>query len=168
MEFSSKFIEIEGKKIELRLWDIAGQDHYVGMSRVYFNGALGAIVMCDVTNKQSIENATKWKDIIDDRVFFHDQKIPVLLIGNKTDLLKDDKKKEVEDMLNNIAKTEDFKATLMASALLGVNINESMQKIAELILEKFGTILENGESEQSNNDVDLTYVPQTTKKGCCE
>ncbi|BFU23228.1 Rab family GTPase [Entamoeba histolytica] len=169
VEFSSKFISIDGKSVELRLWDIAGQDHYAGMSRVYYNGALGAIVMCDVTNKNSIEGAMKWKANIDDRVLFNNEKIPVLLVGNKTDLIQDEAQlKAIQYQLGEISASNGFSGYILTSARTSHNLEESMVRIAKFIITKYGALLDNTQPEEAAPNIDLMQFPETKKlDGCC-
>ena len=168
VEFSSKYITVDGKSVELRLWDIAGQDHYAEMSRVYYNGALGALVMCDITNETSIEGVLKWKMNIDDRILFHGQKIPVLLIGNKADLLNTDEEKDsAANKLKRIAQSNGFQGMLLVSAKTGLNVEETMGNIARLIFAQFGSILEEDLFERSSS-IDIAQ-PQIVQSpvGCC-
>ena len=74
----------DGTDVHLQLWDIAGQDRYAQMTRPYFQGAHGALVVCDVTRSQSIECVQNWKDDIDKNL----QNIPVVLVANKVSILK--------------------------------------------------------------------------------
>ncbi|BFU25636.1 small GTPase Rab32, putative [Entamoeba histolytica HM-1:IMSS-B] len=169
VEFSSKFITVNTNEVELRLWDIAGQDHYAGMSRVYYNGALGGLVMCDVTNNTSIEGVKKWKANIDDRVLFNNEKIPVLLIGNKADLLKTDEEKDAAAAkLKEIANSNGFKGMLLVSAKTGFHVEETMENIAKLIIAQFGNVLEAEGNEDASSSIDLMYLPDVKqKRGCC-
>lgn len=162
-------MKVDSKTVELRLWDIAGQDHYAGMSRVYYNGALGALVMCDVTNENSIEGVKKWKTNIDERVSFNNEKIPVLLIGNKLDMIPTDQEKDViAGKMRDLVVSEGFKGMLLISAKTGFHVEETMLNIAKLIIDQFGSVLRNEENEVNEDNLDLTYVPdQQHQRSCC-
>ncbi len=64
--------------------DLAGQDRFQGLARIYYRDAVGAFVVFDMFNPKSFESAKKWKQDIDSKVFLADgAKIPVVLLGNK-------------------------------------------------------------------------------------
>ena len=73
--------------VRLQLWDIAGQERFGNMTRVYYKEALGAFVVCDVTRQSTFEGVTKWKDDIDAKVSLPSAwgggNIPVVLLANK-------------------------------------------------------------------------------------
>jgi len=73
-----------GKKtVKLQVWDTAGQERYRALSSAYYRGALGALVVYDITNRQSLESISKWLEEIDR---YCTQEIVVILVGNKLDL----------------------------------------------------------------------------------
>ena len=64
--------------------DLAGQDRFQGLARIYYRDAVGAIVVFDMFNKNSFESAKKCKADIDSKVFLpNGEMIPVVLVGNK-------------------------------------------------------------------------------------
>ena len=73
-------------KVTLQLWDIAGQERFGAMTRVYYREAKGAVVVFDITKKESLQSAKKWKEDIDGKVQYKQKPIPVLLIANKSDM----------------------------------------------------------------------------------
>ena len=87
VDFSLKKMTVDGIDVRLQLWDIAGQDRFGSIARVYYKDAHGAILVYDVTQKKTFENVLKWKREIDEKVELEDgSRIPVLLLGNKCDL----------------------------------------------------------------------------------
>ena len=70
--------------IRLQLWDIAGQERFGSMTRVYYKDALGALICFDISKIQSFEAIKKWKDDLDQKVTFPDgSSIPCVLVANK-------------------------------------------------------------------------------------
>ncbi len=53
VEFMTKVVEINGQKTKISLWDTAGQERYKALSKVYYKGASGAIVVYDITDAKS-------------------------------------------------------------------------------------------------------------------
>jgi len=92
VEFALKVINWDHKtEIRLQLWDIAGQERFGNMTRVYYKEAVGAFVVFDVTRIATFEAAAKWKSDIDSKVTVgvEEKPIPVVLLANKIDLAKD-------------------------------------------------------------------------------
>jgi len=92
-DFSTKTVKDEktGEDIRLQLWDIAGQDRFIQMTRPFFRNAFGAVVVCDVARIASIDAACEWKAELD-RCLDPKQtgyRVPVILIANKVDTLTD-------------------------------------------------------------------------------
>ena len=89
VEFSEKKFRVGGRVVALQMWDIWGQENCSVMTRSYYTGAKGALVVYDVTNVESLLKALEWKKDLDTKIKHHanGQSIPVLLVGNKSDLL---------------------------------------------------------------------------------
>ena len=60
VEFAAKTIETEGKRIKAQIWDTAGQERYRAITNAYYRGALGALLVYDITNHSSFESCEKW------------------------------------------------------------------------------------------------------------
>lgn len=70
--------------IIIQLWDIAGQDRFASLTRVYYKGASGSFVITDASNPDSFESAIKWKKDFDSKVTLENgQPVPSLLLVNK-------------------------------------------------------------------------------------
>ncbi|RKP18332.1 ras-domain-containing protein, partial [Rozella allomycis CSF55] len=97
VDFALKVIDWEdGSIIRLQLWDIAGQERFGSMTRVYYKESVGALLVFDVTRPTTLEGVLKWKRDVDDKVRFKDgSNIPVVLIANKMDALS---KSDIEAM----------------------------------------------------------------------
>ncbi|KAL6720203.1 hypothetical protein ACLMJK_002124 [Lecanora helva] len=71
------------KKMKLSLWDTAGQETYKSITRSYFRGASGALLVFDITRRDTFEHATSW---LHDLRQIAEEGIVVILVGNKSDL----------------------------------------------------------------------------------
>lgn len=69
--------------MKLSLWDTAGQETYKSITRSYFRGASGALLVFDITRRSTFESATSW---LHDLRQIAEEGIVVILVGNKTDL----------------------------------------------------------------------------------
>jgi len=87
-DFAQKVIDIDKTRIHLQIWDIAGQERFGTMTKVYYRNATAAMIVYDILEKKTFESVENWrKDIkekLDDEA---GDRIPILLVGNKTDAL---------------------------------------------------------------------------------
>ena len=90
VEFGSKVISVAEKPIKLQIWDTvindhmqAGQETFKSITRSYYRGSIGVILVYDITSKESFSNISKW---LDETRSYSNDKITMMLIGNKTDL----------------------------------------------------------------------------------
>ncbi|KAM0064078.1 putative small GTP-binding protein [Helianthus debilis subsp. tardiflorus] len=74
---------VEGKTVKAQIWDTAGQERYRAITSAYYRGALGALLVYDVTKPTTFDNMSRWLKELRDHV---DSNIVIMLIGNKTDL----------------------------------------------------------------------------------
>lgn len=70
--------------VRLQLWDIAGQERFGNMTRVYYKEAVGAFIVYDVTRNATFDCVSKWKQDLDSKVQLPDgSPIPCILLANK-------------------------------------------------------------------------------------
>lgn len=69
--------------MKAQIWDTAGQERYRAITSAYYRGALGALLVYDVTKPTTFENVSRWLKELRDHA---DANIVIMLIGNKTDL----------------------------------------------------------------------------------
>ncbi|KAF5395755.1 Multiple EGF -domains 8 [Paragonimus heterotremus] len=65
IDFKIRTIDIEGKKIKLQIWDTAGQERFRTITTAYYRGAMGIMLVYDVTNVKSFKNINLWMRNID-------------------------------------------------------------------------------------------------------
>ncbi len=84
VEFGTKVITLEnGSNIKLQVWDTAGQDAFKSITRSYYRNAAGALVVYDISNRQSFQNIVKW---LDEAKVNGNREMVLALVGNKSDL----------------------------------------------------------------------------------
>ncbi|KAE8679410.1 Ras-related protein RABA4d [Hibiscus syriacus] len=83
VEFQTKTLVIDNKTVKAQIWDTAGQERYRAVTSAYYRGAVGAMLVYDMTKRQSFDNMARWLEELRGHA---DKNIIVMLIGNKCDL----------------------------------------------------------------------------------
>ncbi|KAL6118247.1 uncharacterized protein ACO6RY_03082 [Pungitius sinensis] len=87
VDFALKMLDWDQKTVvRLQLWDIAGQERYGNMTRVYYREAVGALVVFDMTRLSTFQAVLKWKEDLDSKVALSNgTPVPAVLLANKCD-----------------------------------------------------------------------------------
>ena len=83
IDFKIKTIELHGKRVRLQIWDTAGQERFRTITQAYYRGAMGILLIYDVTNTKSWSNVRNWVRNIEGNA---PQTVDKILVGNKCDL----------------------------------------------------------------------------------
>ncbi|KAL8140428.1 hypothetical protein V2J09_006449 [Rumex salicifolius] len=83
VEFATRSIRVDEKVIKAQIWDTAGQERYRAITSAYYRGAVGALLVYDVTRNVTFENVERWLKELRDHT---DSSIVVMLVANKADL----------------------------------------------------------------------------------
>ncbi|CEP11654.1 hypothetical protein [Parasitella parasitica] len=83
VEFATKSIKIDKCFIKAQIWDTSGQERYKAITSAFYRGAVGALLVYDITRKSSFDHVNHWLKELQDHT---EQNIPLVLIGNKVDL----------------------------------------------------------------------------------
>ncbi|XP_047323184.1 ras-related protein Rab11B [Impatiens glandulifera] len=83
VEFATRSIRVDEKIIKAQIWDTAGQERYRAITSAYYRGAVGALLVYDVTRHVTFENVERWLKELRDHT---DANIVIMLVGNKADL----------------------------------------------------------------------------------
>ncbi|KAL6624573.1 hypothetical protein ACP70R_031894 [Stipagrostis hirtigluma subsp. patula] len=123
VEFATRTLHVEGKIIKAQIWDTAGQERYRAITSAYYRGALGAVLVYDVSKPTTFENINRWLKELRDHA---DSNIRIMLVGNKTDL-KHLRAVATEDA-QSYAEAEGL-SYIETSALEATNVEEAFQLI---------------------------------------
>ena len=130
VDYSSKTLIINNQKIKLQIWDTAGQDKFRSVSKSYYRGAIGIIIVYDITSKESFLHIKSW---ISEVKLSAREEASFIIIGNKNDL-KDQREVSYEEA-KKFSDDNNF-IFLETSSITGENISEVFLKLSENILNK--------------------------------
>merc|ERR1712032_145946 len=83
VEFATRSLPVDGKTIKAQIWDTAGQERYRAITSDYYRGAVGALLVYDISKQVTFENVERWLNELRDHA---DNNIVIMLVGNKSDL----------------------------------------------------------------------------------
>ncbi|THH12943.1 hypothetical protein EW146_g7236 [Bondarzewia mesenterica] len=143
VEFGSKLITIpeENKIVKLQCWDTAGTESFRSITRSYYRGAAGCLLVYDVTSRQSFLNAPTWLADVRQHA---DPHLTCILVGNKVDLCADDeqpsnaasRRRQVSTEEAQLWAQEENLLFVEASAKSGINVEAAFENACRDILEK--------------------------------
>lgn len=114
----------------MQIWDTAGQERFHTITTSYYRGAMGILLVYDVTNLKSFENIAKWLRNIDEHA---NEDVEKMILGNKCDM--SDKRIIPTERGEAIAREHGIRF-LETSAKANVNIERVFLDLAEAILNK--------------------------------
>lgn len=142
-----------GKNVKLQIWDTAGQDRFRAITKNYYKGANGIILIYDVTSIQTYENVKNWLQQIREEA---SPNVVIYLVGNKIDMSDERKiKKEEGEKLAGEFKLPFFET----SAKEGTGVSETFEALVKQIDEVYSKI----EVENGNK----LFNGKKKKTGCC-
>ena len=135
-KFLTKVITLQtedGKtqEVNLALWDIAGQPRFVDLRTTFYRGASGALLLFDLTREESFKELDLW--LTELRAVT--MNIPILLIGNKLDLIEERGRQVETAKAAEFAKEQDL-TYLETSAKTGENVEKAFQELSKQMVSK--------------------------------
>jgi small GTP-binding protein len=130
VDFETKQVTVDGKEVLFNVWDFAGEKKFRVLFPSYVSGASGALVLYDITNKESLYDLKDWLDIIDN---VDNPPRTRILIEHKIDL--EDRREVSRKEAEKFFKKYKFQGEIMsASAKTGENVEELFQVLAREII----------------------------------
>lgn len=166
VEFLSKTFIINKEIFKIEIWDTAGQERYKAITAAYYKGAMGAMIVYDVTNQNSFDNVNRWSSEIREKA---SKNINLIMIGNKIDL-KDNIAVNSE-MSQEKAKSLNM-AVMETSALDSSNVQEAFfQLLKEMYKSVKALVANQGTSQEKLGEagvqLNTNTANQEKKKKCC-
>ena len=125
VEFATQSIQAKnGKTIKAQIWDTAGQERYRAVASSYYRGAVGALVVYDITNNRSWLNVDSWMNELRNKA---PPGMVILLVGNKCDLAEEQGQVDSAEV-SAYAQKNDV-AFIETSALDATNVDQAFNMI---------------------------------------
>nr|XP_058972215.1 ras-related protein Rab-10-like [Pocillopora verrucosa] len=154
IEFMMKTIELQGKKIKLQIWDTAGQERFHTITSAYYRGAMGVMLVYDITQEKTFDNIPKWLRDIEENA----PDVEMMILGNKCHM--DDRRVVTKERGEQIAREHGIRF-FEISAETNVNIEQAFYTLAEDILKKQLT----KDNEETSQNIRVNNIQE--KKSSC-
>lgn len=171
VEFATRTVEIDGKRIKAQIWDTAGQERYRAITSAYYRGAVGSLVVYDISKSESYESVPRWLKELKENA---DSNIIIGLVGNKSDL--DHLRAVPTDEAKHFA-AENQLLFAEASALNAENVDLAFHQLLTSIYEMISkhqfdmNDYNGGQKPSSGPTISLTPNPNESKSSksnnCC-
>lgn len=163
VEFATRTLEVDGRVVKAQIWDTAGQERYRAITSAYYRGAVGALLVYDVTSQDSYDNIQKWLSELRDHA---DMNIVIMLVGNKCDL----------DHLRAVHKSdalhfagEEGLLFTETSALDATNVEHAFSESLKKVYEVVSKSIPNTDSSVEPRTIQISSTAATgqAKTKCC-
>lgn len=165
VEFATRSVQIDGKTIKAQIWDTAGQERYRAITSAYYRGAVGALLVYDITSFESFNNARKWLTELRDH---SDSNIVVLLAGNKNDLSH--LRAVSVEQAHEFANSEDL-TTIETSALNSSNVEQAFTDLLSMTYSVMCKETLQGASPSVSHRqdiIELSSAARSSTRKCCD
>ncbi|RNF02731.1 Rab family, other [Trypanosoma rangeli] len=129
VEFGARVVMIEQKNVKLQIWDTAGQESFRSITRSYYRGACGALLVYDVTRRETFTHLQTW---LEDARANANNAIVIMLIGNKCDL---EAKRQVSREEGESFARRNNLVFMETSAKTAQNVDDAFMRTATMIYE---------------------------------
>lgn len=161
IDFKIKTVDINGKKVKLQLWDTAGQERFRTITTAYYRGAMGIILVYDVTDERTFANIKQWFKTVNEHA---NDEAQLLLVGNKSDM---DTRVVTTEQGEALAKELGL-PFIESSAKNDDNVNEIFFTLARLIQEKIDSNKISGPNGGKDGNISINASNgNASKSNCC-
>ncbi|XP_057512903.1 ras-related protein RABA5b-like [Actinidia eriantha] len=167
VEFQTQVLEVDGKEVKAQVWDTAGQERFRAVTSAYYRGAVGALIVYDISRRTTFDSVKRWLEELDTHC---DTTVARMLVGNKCDL------ENIRDVSVDDGKSlaeEEGLFFIETSALDSTNVNAAFEIVIREIYNNISRKVLNSDSykaELSVNRVSLVNDSSKQNKGalsCC-
>ena len=137
-DFASIDRKVGSSNIKFQVWDLAGQASFQGVRKRFYQGTYGGLIIFDLTRMESFTNMGRW--IQELWQYNGSGPIPIIILGNKSDLkqvVKDKDVKKYADQLSERTKPHGFSVSyIKTSALSGENVDKAFYRLGLEVVRK--------------------------------
>jgi small GTP-binding protein len=133
-EIFVKYLEIDGVKVVLQIWDFAGEDSFKLMLPLYSQGSNAGIFMYDLCKPKTLDRMEEWVTLFREGISEKSQEIPILVVGGKLDRIED--KSEVKQTADNLRKNQNIFEHIQCSAKNGENVEKIFTDLTREIMKR--------------------------------
>jgi len=130
VEFGSRMVQIDDQQIKLQVFDTAGQETFRSIARSYYRGAAGALLVYDVTRRDSFEHLSTW---LRDAREYSSPELVVIVVGNKCDL---EAERQVPTEEGQKFADENGLVFMETSAMSAKNVERAFVSVANDVIKK--------------------------------
>uniref|UniRef100_A0A1A7XG44 small monomeric GTPase n=1 Tax=Iconisemion striatum TaxID=60296 RepID=A0A1A7XG44_9TELE len=156
IDFKIRTIELDGKKIKLQIWDTAGQERFRTITTAYYRGAMGIMLVYDITNEKSFDNIKNWIRNIEEHASSDVEK---MVLGNKCDI--NDKRQVSKERGEKLGLEYGIKF-METSAKSNINVENAFLTLARDIKTKMDTKMEANTPHSSGHGVKISEPQKKT------
>ena len=163
VEFGTTKVQIDNALIKAQIWDTAGQERYRSITSAYYKGAHGALIVYDITRKDSFDSVEKW---LSDLKNNGEEKMVIMAIGNKCDMVNErvisTEDGEAKAQRNNIAFLE-------TSALNATNVAKAFDELIQKLYVAFKKDFEDNDEDDLGENANTIEIRtgNSKKEQCC-
>jgi Ras-related protein Rab-2A len=171
VEFGARMVTIDNKQVKLQIWDTAGQESFRSITRSYYRGAAGALLVYDITRRDTFKHLSRW---LDEARQHSQSNMVIMLIGNKSDL---EHRRAVSTEEGKSFAEEHGLIFMETSAKTAFNVEQAFINTAQKIHENIvsGVVDVSNESHgikigmatKSQDGLDVKDQAAAAKSGCC-
>jgi Ras-related protein Rab-8A len=149
IDFKIRTIELDGKKIKLQIWDTAGQERFRTITTAYYRGAMGIMLVYDITNEKSFDNIKNWIRNIEEHASADVEK---MILGNKCDM--NDRRQVSKERGEQLAIEYGIKF-METSAKASINVEQAFFTLARDIKMNMERRLESQNPQRTGDKVNV-------------
>lgn len=168
VEFATRTLQVEGKTVKAQIWDTAGQERYRAITSAYYRGAVGALLVYDITKRQTFDNVQRWLGELRDHA---DSNIVIMMAGNKSDLYH---LRAVSEQDGQTLAEKEGLSFLETSALEALNVDKACQTVLTEIYHIASKKALAAQQAAASNTVpgqgmtiNVHDTSASVKRGCC-
>ena len=166
IDFKVRTVEIRKKRVKLQIWDTAGQERFRTIAISYYRGAMGVMIVYDVSQASTFANVPSWLRSVRENTDFDTS---VLLVGNKSDVAP----RQVDETRAIELALEHGIASMETSAKNALNVDAAFLKLAEDVVRRraeggdFPTQTRDEEEREIRQSIELTTPTKSASECEC-